>query len=190
MQSHGVIEMKTNIYNRFTGQLIGCFVLEKFEGIVFVLRGANLQDANLWGADLRGADLRGANLRGARLEGAKLEGAKLPKFQIPQTKSLIVWKKLASCKLAKLRIPARAKRTASLIGNKCRAERAYVEEIIDMKTGEPVLSGFSIHINYIISKYEVGQEVLPDKYNPDIRVECTHGIHFFMNREEAEKYSS
>lgn len=26
------------------------------------------------------------------------------------------------------------------------------------------------------------------KSNSDIRVECTHGIHFFLTREEAEKW--
>ena len=41
------------------------------------LRGADLHEANLRGANLRGADLRGADLRGADLRGANLRGANL-----------------------------------------------------------------------------------------------------------------
>jgi len=37
-------------------------------------------------------------------------------------------------------------------------------------------------------EYRVGELVYPDSYDPDIRVECTHGIHFFLTREEAESW--
>jgi hypothetical protein len=36
--------------------------------------------------------------------------------------------------------------------------------------------------------YKAGVVVHPDKYDDDIRVECTHGIHFFITRKEAEEY--
>ena len=36
--------------------------------------------------------------------------------------------------------------------------------------------------------YEPGKIVYPDKYDPDIRVECTNGIHFFQTYEEAEEF--
>jgi hypothetical protein len=150
------------------------------------LRYANLQSANLRAADLRYANLHGANLRAAdlryaNLRGANLHGADLPFFQIPQEGTLIVWKKVIGG-LVKLRIPAKAKRTASLVGRKCRAEYAKVlEGIGDPRPGHFVSS-------YDGTRYRVGDTVYPDKYDPDIRVECTHGIHFFLTREEAEAY--
>jgi hypothetical protein len=79
--------------------------------------------------------------------------------------------------VVKLRIPPEAKRTASIIGRKCRAEWAEVLE------GE----GWStIHPRCPIIHYAPGLTVYPDSYDPDPRVECTHGIHFFLSREEAE----
>ena len=139
------------------------------------LRGADLWGADLRGADLRGADLRGANLWGANLRGANLWGADLPPFQISEG-TLIGWKKVES-KIVKFRIPEEAKRTASLVGRKCRAEYAVV---LDIEGGGPVETRRLV--------YRIGETVYPDKYDDDIRVECTHGIHFFQTREEAEKY--
>ena len=143
------------------------------------LRGADLRGANLRDADLRDADLRGAELRGANLIGASLSGAKLPAFQIPQEGSLIVWKTCGGT-LVRLRIPPGAQRTASLVGRKCRAEYAEVLSIV----GADVAC--SSHDKSVV--YRPGETVHPDSYDDDPRVECTHGIHFFMTREEAEEY--
>jgi len=145
-----------------------------------ILRGADLRKADLRGAILRGADLRGANLRGADLRGAYLTGAdlretKLPHFQLPDG-VLIVWKVVAG-NIVCLSIPAEARRTATPIGRKCRAEYADVVSL------EGVRPATTRGLEYI-----VGQRVTPDKYDPDIRVECTNGIHFFTTREEAEEY--
>ena len=132
-----------------------------------ILRGAMLREANLRGADLREADLRGAYLRGA-----DLEGAKLTPFQLPDG-VLIVWKAVAG-NIVCLSIPAEARRTATPIGRKCRAEYA---DVISIEGGRPVTTRGL--------EYVVGQRVTPDKYDPDIRVECTNGIHFFTTRGEA-----
>ena len=134
--------------------------------------------ADLKGADLKGADLSGAYLRGADLRGAYLKEAKLPAFQIPQTGTLTVWK---SCHgvLVRLLIPAKAKRTASLVGRKCRAEYAKV-----LWTAEPSPRSGKFGSATPIT-YMTGEIVRPDKYDPDPRVECTHGIHFFLTKEEA-----
>lgn len=145
------------------------------------LSGANLSDANLRMADLRGANLTGANLRGAdlrdaNLSGARLSGAQLPRFQIPEEGELIVYKKLKRDVICRLRVPPEAKRTASLVGRKCRAE--FVE----------VLSGEGDSLYDEGTTYTVGSVIRPNRYDPDIRVECTNGIHFFLTREEAEEY--
>lgn len=142
-----------------------------------VLHGAVLQVAELKEAILEGAYLKEANLEGAYLKEAILEGARLPHFQIPQEGELIVYKKLSGGRVVKLRVPPDAKRTATPIGRKCRAE--FVE----------VLEGEG-HSNYSgkPTYYSPGETVYPDSYDDDIRVECTNGIHFFLTREEAEEY--
>jgi len=140
------------------------------------LEGANLKGAKLEGANLYGADLYGANLKGANLEGANLKGATLPDFQIPQGVDLVVYKKLHEGVVCRLLIPKEAKRTASLVGNKCRAEYAIVLE------GE----GHSIYNSYF--KYQVGMKVIPNSYNEDVREECKPGIHFFMKKEDTDAY--
>jgi hypothetical protein len=166
------------------------------------LQGANLWEAKLWRtslfeADLRGTNLEKVNLKGANLQNANLLETKLPKFQIPQRKSLIVYKKLRDEAIATFRIPSRAARTASVSSSspemrtkgkfgKCRAERAFVVAIED-REGKPVKTGHSLHNPNFL--YEAGKEVKPEKeYDPDIRIECTSGIHFFMTKEEAKDF--
>lgn len=62
-------------------------------------------------------------MRGALMRGANLERACLPHFQlVPEEGAFIGWKKLQGGIIAKLEIPAEAKRTSSLIGRKNRAE--------------------------------------------------------------------
>jgi hypothetical protein len=150
------------------------------------LSGADLSRANLSGADLSRAylseaNLSGANLIGADLSRAYLRGAKTddktqwPHFQLPQGE-LMAWKKVAG-KIVQLRIPAEAKRTASLVSRKCRAEYAIV---VSIEGGEPVSTRGLL--------YREGVGVRPDSYDDDPKAECTHGIHFFATRAEAEDY--
>ena len=146
------------------------------------LRGANLQCADLQCADLRGANLRDADLRGANLQCADLRDAYLPRFQIPQTGTLDVFKKVDG-KIVSLRVPAKAKRMISLIGRKCRAE--YVK-VLNIEGGKPVSSnGMG---NGVETVYAIGKIVKPDSYDDDIRVECSHGIHFWLTLEEAKEW--
>jgi hypothetical protein len=146
------------------------------------LNGANLYGANLDGANLNRASLYGANLDRANLNRASLDGANLKNvkglfYQIPQEGELIVWKAVAGG-VCKLRVPPEAKRTATPIGRKCRAEWVEVLEAPE--------NGRGLHDTNVI--YRAGEIVRPDKYDPDPRLECTHGIHFFLTREEAEDY--
>ena len=146
------------------------------------LRGADLQDADLRWADLQGADLQEADLRGAYLQGANLQGAYLPHFQLcPEEGSFIAYKKLVGGVIATLEIPAEAKRTSSLVGRKCRAE--FVK-VLELSSGASEAN--STHDSEFV--YRVGEIVRPDKYDDDIRIECTNGIHFFITRKEAEEY--
>jgi len=163
------------------------------------LREADLREANLDGADLREADLRGAylygaDLRGAYLWGADLEGAKPD--NLPQNEPLIGYKKVRDSKgnkyLVTLEIPAEAARSRA-VTNKCRAEFVkvtkierypYTEEgLFVMKPVVQVTGGYDKK-----TVYRVGRITRPDKWNPNRWAECSHGIHFFQTKEEAENY--
>ena len=133
--------------------------------------------ANLTGADLTRAGLYGANPTRAQSD----ETTRWPGFQIPQEGALIVYKKLSYGVLAKLQVPAKAGRTASVVGRKCRA--AYVKVLA---LEGPTVEGRSSHNPAVV--YRPGKTVRPDRYDPNPLVECAHGIHFFLTREEAEAY--
>ena len=150
------------------------------------LCGANLCGANLYGADLRsanlyGVDLSGANPYGVDLRGADLKGAKgLAQFCILPQGDIIGWKKLANGAIARLLIPHDAKRVNAYSSRKCRAEFVFVTEIIGAAEGTGKFDEKTI--------YKTGVRVSPDSYNPDARLECSNGIHFFITRQEAEDY--
>jgi len=124
------------------------------------------------------AYLREAYLRWADLREADLREAELPHFQIADG-DLIGWGKKGG-HIVKLRIPADAKRTASLVGRKCRAEWV---DVLEIEGADECHSSGGVG-----SVYRVGETVRPDSYDDDIRVECTHGIHFFQTRQEAEEW--
>jgi hypothetical protein len=147
------------------------------------LSGADLSGANLSGANLSHADLSGANLSGADLSGAKKDDqTKFPHFQICAG-SLIVWKKVQG-RLVTLLIPGEARRTASLVGRKCRAEYAIVTWI---EEGESVTSGG--YFNRVRTVYNIGEIVRPDSYDDNPMMECSHGIHFFLTEIEAKEWN-
>ena len=149
------------------------------------LSRANLERANLYGANLEGANLYGATLEGATLEGANLYGANLPDFSIvPDAGAFRAWKKLQDNLLCELEIPEDAPRTSSLVGRKCRAAWAAVRGIHDDK-GQPQERGISLHDG---TPYRVGEMVVADDWDDDIRVECAPGIHFFITMKEAREY--
>ena len=148
-----------------------------------VKQGANLQDANLQGANLQDANLQGANLWGANLQGASLKQISA-RNSIVAEGDIVGWKKLQGGLIAKLSIPAKAKRLNSIRSRKCRAEYAIVLAIYDGK--KKVKEGYGKHDPTFL--YTTGATVTPDSFDPDTRVECSHGIHFFITRPEAEEY--
>lgn len=153
---------------------------------------ADLRGAHLWGADLTGAylgraDLTGAHLSGADLTGAYLWGADLTGaitnyltigIHAAPEGELIGYKKLANGVIAKLRIPADARRSCATT-RKFRCERAVVLEGC----------GHTMH-DEIKTEYEPGVEVFPDSWDDDRWNECSHGIHFFLTRAEAEAWTN
>ena len=149
---------------------------------------ANLSGADLSGANLSGADLFGADLSRADLYRADLSGAKNVPFApmtCPDTGSFTAWKKCRDDRIVELEVPADARRS-SATGRKCRCDKAIVKSIksIDGKTEyTEALSNYNPGF-----RYEVGKEVSEPNFCEDRFVECTPGIHFFINRQEAVNY--
>jgi len=46
-------------------------------------------------------------------------------------------------------------------------------------------SGQAIHDG---TEYKEGETIRPDSYDGNPLIECSHGIHFFITRQEAEDY--
>ena len=152
------------------------------------LRGADLSEANLSGANLSGADLSEANLSGAYLRGANLRGAKNVPFipyACPDFGMFIGFKK-AYGYIVVIEIPEDAKRL-SATSRKCRCDKAKVLEIQNIDGTKAnvtkVVSGYDP--NFV---YEVGKTVSVDNFCEDRWKECSPGIHFFINRQEAVNY--
>ena len=167
------------------------------------LRGADLREADLFYADLRKADLSWADLSltdlreadlseadlseadlsEAILTGAHIEGAILPAPIVPLEGEFTGYKKVLSSPhgtydVITLRIPVFAQRTSALASRKCRASHVIVVE------GE----GVSPTASRSKLTYAPEITVTADRFDADRREECTHGIHFFPTREEAEAY--
>ena len=156
------------------------------------LREANLVEADLHGADLHGADLVGANLMGANLiradlRGADLSGAKLDwPLVCPEKGSFIGYKKCRNDLIVKLEIPEDAYR-CSATSKKCRCSKAKVLSITNLGESE---STSDVAVSKYDSSfvYRIGETVEVTDFDQNRWNECSTGIHFFMNREDAVKY--
>lgn len=174
------------------------------------LKGANLSfmdlsNIDLYGINLSCADftcscLNNANLSGAILTGTNFDGATVTNVdftnvkglndQCPKTGSFIGWKKCLDVfgneYIVKLQIPTDAKRSSGT-SNKCRCSKAKVIEIQN-------LDGTVANINTVYSyfntdfEYKVNEIVKSNSFDDNFWNECSHGIHFFMNREDAVMY--
>lgn len=180
------------------------------------LRDANLYHANLEYADLSDANLVHANLTDANLHGSKLtctnffeanlHDAKFyyvecnrAKFgnaidvpehlcvplACPSEGSFIGWKKVND-KLVKLQIPEDAKRLSATT-NKCRCDKAIVLQITDLDGNNPVQEILNDTRNVPLL-YKVGETVYPDSFDDNRWNECSHGIHFFIDKQSAIDY--
>ena len=157
------------------------------------LIGANLEDANLKDANLKGAILNGANLKGANIERAKIYGAKLNgaknipyiPLSCPSEGAFIGWKKVEGKYLVKLQIPEDARR-CSATTRKCRCDKAMVLDITSLDGNKHYDEVTNTNYNKTI--YKVGEMVYPDSFDENRWNECSHGIHFFINKGDAINY--
>ena len=154
------------------------------------LRGTDLKNADLRFADLRFADLRDANLRGADLRGTDLTSIETNMNTIgynlacPEKGSFIGYKKANGC-IVELLILEDSKRSSATT-MKCRCDKAKVLDIEDIKTGlkvQVVRSNYDF--NFV---YKVGEIVSVENFDNNRWDECSTGIHFFVNKENALNY--
>lgn len=163
-----------------------------------ILRSADLNGAKFNLADLSGAKLMGANLSGTALSNtilswANLNGAKnVPYIPLacPSEGSFIGWKKICSKLvkyLVKLRIPEDARR-CSATTSKCRCDKAEVLSIECLSTGDKDVKQVVNRAYKHECTYTVGKMVYPDSFDENRWNECSHGIHFFINKQDAIDY--
>lgn len=98
---------------------------------------------------------------------------------------LFIGYKLVHDYLIKLEIPASAKRS-SATGRQCRCSKAKVLEITNITSGRKIKSIYNK--NQYGAEYTIGEMVYPDSYDNNRWNECSHGIHFFITKQEALDY--
>ena len=160
---------------------------------------ADLSNCFFFNSILKKCKLNGANLANAifqhvSLSHEQLIDAKGINDQCPKEGSFIGWKKCVLPNnddfdeeyIVKLEIPADAKRCSGT-DRKCRCSKAKVLEIQN-------IDGTIANIDYVYSEYNNcfsysrNKIVYADSFDNRFWVECSHGIHFFMNRQDAVDY--
>ena len=159
------------------------------------LNNANLKGADLYNADLMDTDLYNANLTGSNLTGSNLNNANLTNIKTnmytsgynlacPEEGSFIGYKK-AGGYIIKLLILEDSKRNSATT-LKCRCDKAKVLDIEKIDTCEKIENTPSDYdINFI---YRVGEIVKVEDFDENRWNECSTGIHFFMNKQNAINY--
>ena len=157
------------------------------------LEGADLKEAYLEGSILYYANLKDANLAGAHLTDAVLKEINLNGAQnipyiplaCPSEGAFVAWKKVEGKYLVKLQIPEDARR-CSATSRKCRCDKAMVLDITSLD-GEEHYDEVTNN-NYSETIYKVGEMVYPDSFDENRWNECSNGIHFFVNKQDAINY--
>ena len=150
-----------------------------FENIKF--HGAIMRHTYFVGCEFSGCDFEEASIKDIKFIQCK-NVPFISQLEICPSGSFIGWKKLINGKIARLLIPAKAERS-SATGRKCRCSYAKVLSIYDGK-GRKCSAGVSSRG----LDYTAGEYVYPDSFDKDRWDECSHGIHFFITRKEAEEY--
>ena len=154
------------------------------------LRGANLMGANLSDTDISDADLRGTNLWDTDLSNTNLKNVKTNintigyNLACPEEGSFIGYKRASGC-MVKLLILDDAKRSSATT-YKCRCDKAKVLDIENAYTGEKIEETKSDYDPKFI--YRVGEIVTVEDFDDNRWNECSTGIHFFVNKENALNY--
>lgn len=166
------------------------------------LQGVCLVSANLWKADLEDADLSYSILDGAILDNtflcdADFHRTTFRRVNLQVAKDLyiptylpegefIAWKKLPNGLIVKLKILEDSKRSRAL-EDKCRCDKALVLEFQNKDGSKSDIKKFT-NREYAPCTYKVGEVVYADSWDDNRWEECSHGIHFFIDRQSAVNY--
>ncbi len=162
-----------------------------------VKRGVNLEYADLKYTDLSDADLSGADLIHADISHANLNDATISHTKINYPMNIpegefIGWKKIYRKQpndyvIVKLKILADSKRSRATT-DKCRCDKALVLGF-ETPDGESLKRTKQVtNYNYGKCTYKVGEIVYADEWDDNRWKECSHGIHFFLDRRCAVEY--
>ncbi|MBO4812556.1 pentapeptide repeat-containing protein [Candidatus Saccharibacteria bacterium] len=169
------------------------------------LRGADFSGASLSYCDLRGITVESISVNKELWQNTRLDHCKISEKVLSQIVpnycpegTIIGYKKIrrigALSKedpdgihlIAELEIPPDALRVNST-SRQCRCSKAKVLSITNLD-GTPVKSGEGASWLFSTTYYRVGEWVEEKDFSDDRRKTCVKGIHFFLTREEAEKY--
>lgn len=150
------------------------------------LRAADLRGCNLRNADFRGADIRLATLENADLTGACMDDTTLGyRMRCPEKGAFVAYKKCVYDRIVQLLVPTDAKRS-SATGPTCRCDKAKVLTIKSFDGTKEFDEAWSlVDENFV---YRKGEWVYANAFTEDRWKDSTHGIHFWMTREEAMGY--
>ena len=153
------------------------------------LTKADFQGVNLAWADLRDCVFDNTDLRDCNFMYSNLRGSKYVPYiplQCPSDGAFIGWKKVNNI-LIKLEIPEDARRSSATT-NKCRCDKAKVLGFYNTLGTEELDMTELVNDEYEECKYVKGEMAYPDFFDEDRWNECSHGIHFFVNKQDAINY--
>ena len=159
---------------------------------------ANLDNTDFSNANLFGANLSNSNIRDTDFNNAKLYNANINNINISNAKNMpyipmclpegefIGWEKLHNGLIVKLKILEDSKRSRAT-GDKCRCDKALVLEFQNSDGSKSDLKTYTNN-SYAECTYTVGKMVKADSWDENRWNECSHGIHFFIDRQRAVDY--
>ena len=150
---------------------------------------ADLQCANLGWADLRNCVFYDTDLRDCNFMYANFRGSEYVPYiplECPSDGAFIGWKKVNDV-LIKLEIPEDARRSSATT-KKCRCDKAKVLGFYDGLGVNELDMTELVNDKYEKCQYVKGEMVYPDSFDEDRWNECSHGIHFFVNKQDAINY--
>lgn len=149
---------------------------------------SNLFYTDFYKSELFETDFSGAAFFRTGIKEARIKDVKgFPSFpmDIPEGE-FIGWKKLSDNIIAKLLILEDSNRSRST-GFKCRCSKARVLELQNLD-GTPSKMKQYLNVRFKPCLYKEGEIVESDSWDDNRWKVCSHGIHFFLDRQSAVEY--